>query len=202
MTARFVWAPLHKRRRVLHLAAGFERRDLDGGAISRVRIRPELGLNGENLVNTGSLTGVDGYTSFNLEAAYMRKSFLVKANYIQRRNDAPGLGNPTFRGGSIEAAYVLTGERQRYGLANGTFGAVRPRSKAGAVELAARYSFVDLNDGTVRGGRQENWSIGVNWYQTRNTRLMVNYVNARSTPGSNGQRENVSALMARFQIAF
>lgn len=201
-TARIVWAPILKRREALHLAAGFERRDLEEDTISRVSIRPEFGLNGERLVGSGTLSGIRSYSSFNLEAAYMRGPWLVKTNAIQRRNDAPSLNNPTFRGGSIETAYVFTGERQRYGLTNGTFGTIRPRGKAGAVEVAARYSFVDLNDGAVAGGRQDNFSVGVNWYQTRNTRLILNYVNARSRPGSNGERENVSAIMARFQIAF
>ncbi len=202
VTARVVWAPIRKRREVLHLALGAERRDLDAGALSRVSVRPEFGLNGETLVNSGRLTGIESYTNVNVEAAYMRGPFLVKASTIARRNEAPSLGDPTFYGGSIEAAYVLTGERQRYGLTNGTFGGIRPKGKIGAVEVAARFSFVDLNDGVVTGGRQENWSIGVNWYQTRNTRIMVNYVNASTSPGANGQRENVGALMARFQVSF
>lgn len=199
---RVVWAPVKRRKEVLHFAAGVELRDLSSNSLSRVAVRPEFGLNGRRLVDTGSLQGVENFRNFNLEAAYMKGPFLAKANYIGRDNDAPTLGDPTFSGGSVELAYVLTGERQRYSLGSGTFGQIRPRGKAGAVELAARYSFVDLNSGTVAGGEQQNWSVGVNWYVSRSARIMVNFVNAQSDPGRNGLRENVSAFMTRFQIAF
>lgn len=200
--ARAVFAPIKKRREVVHLAVGVERRDLDPGAISRVSARPEFGLDGTTLIRTGTLNGVNGYTNYNFEAAYMNGPFLVKGNYIMRDNDAPTLADPQFSGGSIEAAWVITGERQRYGMTNGTFGGIRPRGKFGAFEVAARYSFLDLTDGPVLGGEQENWSVGLNWYITRNVRLMGNYVNAKTSPGANGLNESVDALMTRFQIAF
>ena len=199
---RLVVAPIRERREVVHLAIGVERRDLDPGAISRSSARPEFGLNGTTLISTGTLVGVNSYTNYNFEAAYMNGPFLVKGNYIMRDNDAPTLGDPKFNGGSVEAAWVITGERQRYGMTNGTFGGIRPRGKLGAVEVAARYSFLDLTDGAVAGGEQENWSLGLNWYITRNFRLMGNYINAKTSPGRNGLNESVDVVMTRFQIAF
>ncbi|NCP00855.1 MAG: hypothetical protein COW29_07625 [Rhodobacterales bacterium CG15_BIG_FIL_POST_REV_8_21_14_020_59_13] len=202
IAARFVVAPIRERKEVLHFAVGLENRDLDPGSVSRVSARPEFGLDGTTLTRTGSLTGVDSYTNYNVEAAYMNGPFLVKGNYIVRDNSAPTLGDPNFNGGSVEAAWVITGERQRYGMTNGTFGAIRPRGDLGAVEVAARYSFLDLNDALVTGGEEQNWSVGVNWYITRNVRVMGNYVHAKTTPGRNGLRESVDAVMTRFQIAF
>jgi phosphate-selective porin OprO/OprP len=64
-----------------------------------------------------------------------------------------------------------------------------PRNGAalrGALEPAGRYSHPDLNfhavspgspsppDGT-RGGVQDNWSVGLNWYPTANTKFMLDY---------------------------
>ena len=103
---------------------------------------------------------------------------------------------------SLEAAWVLTGERQRYSVSSGTFGQIRPKGEYGAFELAARYSTIDLNDGLVTGGEEENWTAGANWYINRNMRVMLNYVNAKTQPGSNGQNEEANALIARFQIAY
>lgn len=202
IAARLVVAPIKQRRQVLHFAIGVENRDLDPGTVSRVSARPEFGLDGTTLIRTGSLTGVNSYTNYNFEAAYMNGPFLVKGNYILRDNNAPTLGDPKFDGGSIEAAWVITGERQRYGMTNGTFGGIRPRGKFGAVEVAARYSYLDLSDGLVAGGKERNWSVGLNWYITRNVRIMGNYVSAKSRPGRNGLRESVNALMTRLQIAF
>ena len=57
----------------------------------------------------------------------------------------------------------------------------------GAWELAARYSYVDLNDrfqsgealsadpAAVDGGRQRAYSFGLNWYPNDLMRLMLDY---------------------------
>jgi phosphate-selective porin OprO/OprP len=148
------------------------------------------------------LPGVDGFTNYNFEAAYMQGPFLLKGNYITRTNDAPTLGDPSYSASSIEAAWVVTGERQRYSISGGTFGQIRPKGPYGAFEIAARYSTIDLNDGLVVGGVEDNWTLGGNWYINRNLRVMVNYVNAKTQPGGNGQNEEANALIARFQIAY
>ena len=196
-------APIKEKRQVLHFAVAVENRQLDNGVPSTVRPRPEFGMSGTSLVNTTGVVGVDSYTNYNVEAAYMSGPFLVKGQMITRSNDAPTLGDPTYKASSVEGAWVLTGERQRYGLSGGTFGQVKPRrSGYGAIELAARYSTIDLTDALVAGGEEDNWTVGANWYLTRNMRVMVNYVNAETKPGANGVRENVNATMARFQIAY
>ncbi len=52
------------------------------------------------------------------------------------------------------------------------------RSKWGAWEVAARLSYLDLNDGPIRGGEELNFTVGLNWYLRSNLRVMVNYVRA------------------------
>ena len=42
--------------------------------------------------------------------------------------------------------------------------------------VAARYSALDLNHGSVRGGKEQNVTLGVNWYISRRTRMMANYI--------------------------
>lgn len=201
---RGVFAPIEKRREALHFAAAVERRELDGGATSRVRAVPEFALTRQALVDTGNLAGIDSYTNLNLEAAYMNGPFVVKGQYITRRNDAPVLGDPEYKGYEVEGAWVITGERQRYSSSTGTFGEINPDkdSPLGAWEVAARYSNLDLSDGTVLGGEQENWTVGVNWYATQNVRVSANYVDAKAEPNRLGVSDNPSAVMGRLQIAF
>ena len=204
VVVRGVFAPIEKRREVLHFAVAVERRELDGGATSRVRAVPEFALTRQALLDTTTLAGVEGYTNLNIEAAYMNGPFVVQAQQVTRTNDAPLLGDPEFGGMSVQAAWVLTGERQRYSLGAGTFGEVRPDkdNAFGAWEIAARYSTLDLQDGGVLGGEQKNWTVGVNWYVNRNVRVSANYVDAKAEPNRFGVADNPSAVMGRLQIAF
>ena len=71
----------------------------------------------------------------------------------------------------------------------------------GAWELAARYSTIDLNDSTVTGGKQNTYSVGLNWYPNTVIRFMLDYLHAdvRDKPGSN---VSMDAVAARAQFAF
>ena len=71
--------------------------------------------------------------------------------------------------------------------------------------MGLRYSYVDLNDGDLSGGKESNLTAGLNWYIDSNTRLMINYVRARvrdrlNPPVVEDGRANI--LQARFQIEF
>ncbi|MEH6759246.1 MAG: porin [Parasphingorhabdus sp.] len=202
IVGRAVFAPIDEREQAIHLAGAIEYRKLKDLEPSKVSAQPEFGLSGITLIRTGSQPDVQSYMNYNIEAGYMNGPFLIQGQYIMRKNDAPLIGDPTYKGASVEAAFVLTGERQRYSSSSGTFGGIRPQGKFGAVEIAARYSTLDLTDGPITGGKQSNYSVGLNWYITQNLRVMANYVNAKTRPNRNGINENVNAFMGRFQIAF
>lgn len=199
---RVTFAPVRSRKRLLHFGLGVERRDLDGGVASRVRSRPEIGLATNSLVNTRALMGVDKFTNVNGELALMYGPFLVQGQYIRRFNDAPALGDPEFDGGYILASWVVTGESRRYSRRSGVFGSVKPNSEFGAIEIVGRYSMLDLNDGSITGGEEENVSIGVNWYIGKNIRLMGNYIHAKAEPNKNLVRESLDAVQGRLQVNF
>ncbi len=201
---RGVFAPIEKKREALHFAAAIERRELDGGASSRVRTNSEFALTRQAILDTGTLAGVDSYTNLNVEAGYMNGPFMIKAQQVTRDNDAPALLDPKFTARAVEAAWVITGERQRYSVGPGTFGEVTPDKDNwfGAWEIAARYSTLDLTDGAVAGGEEKNMTIGVNWYVNRNVRVSANYVDAKAEPSRLGVTDNPSAVMGRLQIAF
>ncbi len=100
-----------------------------------------------------------------------------------------------FNGGYVQVAYTLTGENRVYDKKTGSlsryyFGNQGPyenaylvRDEAGGVcwgrgawEIAARYSYINLNSGSgpsfVQGGIMDGFGIGLNWYL--NTNLTVN----------------------------
>ncbi len=92
----------------------------------------------------------------------------------------------------VQGSWVITGEPHRYNMATASFQMPRPytpaawRSGWGAWELALRYSHTDLDyraggDGTpaaldaVRGGVQDVWTFGLNWYLNSNFRMSLDY---------------------------
>lgn len=199
---RVTYAPIRRRHHLIHFGVGVERRDLDNGVVSKVRALPELGLAENSLINTGSLVGINSFTNVNGEAVFMEGPFMVAGQYIKRFNNAAALGDPNFDGGYVLASWVLTGESRRYSRRSGMLGGIRPKSEFGAIELVGRYSMLDLNDGLVTGGEEQNLSVGVNWYLGRNLRLMGNYVHGKASPNKNGVNESLDALQGRIQIYF
>jgi len=83
----------------------------------------------------------------------------------------------------------------------------------GALEIAGRYSYADLNDeintfsggllvGT-RGGIEENWTVGVNWYPNQFIRFMLNYINVdvdRLNANGLQQGDNFDVYAKRMQV--
>jgi phosphate-selective porin OprO/OprP len=107
--------------------------------------------------------------------------------------------NYTFSGGYLQVAYTLTGENRSYDRRLGTldryyYGKAGPYSNAwlvrdengnlscgyGAWEIAARYSYVNLNDGTglnrIQGGILNGVSLALNWYANQNFNVMLDWV--------------------------
>ena len=200
--ARATLAPLNSGRQTLHFGAAFERRNLDAGVQTRVRTNPESGIADARLIDTGALAGVDSFINIGAEAAYRYRNFMLRGQYIVRDNDAPLLADPKFKGGYAEASWVLTGERRGYSEKEGIFTSVRPKSKFGAIELVGRVSTLDLNDGLVAGGKETDYLAGVNWYFTRNFRILGNYVHAKASPNSSALNESTDIFQARAQLSF
>ena len=77
---------------------------------------------------------------------------------------------------------------------------VVPVGKAGAWELAVRYSRISLNGGQIRGGKEDNVTFGLNWYFNDHLRLMADYVMVNSD--RRGVSDNPNILDVRAQVAF
>lgn len=170
----------------------------------RLRERPELRVDGTRLVDTGNIDS-EGLTSFGGEFAFLYRNFYVQAEYIditiQRR--ASALSDPRFNGWYVQGSWVLTGEARRYTIATGAFDSPRPNKpfnpalgQWGAWELGLRYSDLDLNynEGTsvllpadaVRGGEQQIFTLGLNWYLNNAIRFQAAFQNVevdRLSPG-------------------
>jgi len=184
-TSRVTYAPIARKRQVVHLAASVEYRDMNGGSDYRVRSRPESAL-GRYLVDTGLLGDVDQTVAFGAEGAVMYGPFSVQGEYMRVALDRSSSPNPDFDGWYVLGSWVLTGESRSYSRSRAVFSGVVPKRPWGAVELAARYSTLDLIDSGVYGGSENDVTVGLNWYIRENLRLMFNHVHVDSRPAAGG----------------
>ncbi len=97
--------------------------------------------------------------------------------YATRSHDV----DPEFWGVYASAGWFLTGERRGY--KKGAFRRVVPNANfldgqggLGAWEVAARYSYLDLNDEGISGGVLRDVTAALNWYPNPHVRVKANYV--------------------------
>jgi len=75
---------------------------------------------------------------------------------------------------------MITGEHRRYSPESGSFSPIVPfkdfleHQGLGAWEIIARYSMLDLTDADTVDSRLSNFSLGLNWYPSVQTRMTLN----------------------------
>jgi phosphate-selective porin OprO/OprP len=197
IAGRAVFTPVRRDDTVVHLGVSASREERDGGT-ARVRARPEVALTPVRLVDTGTLQGVDHIDRMGVEAGWLRGPLLVQAEYLTLRAQHPATSDFRSEGGYVTAAWLLTGEA--HGYKGSGFSNPVPAHPWGAVELALRFSTLDLDDGSVTGGREHDWTLGLNWYLGQHFKLQANYIRAFSDRGDLDIDPRILALRA--QIAF
>jgi len=148
-----------KENRSIRFSDRPEARDSRGGKALLLLSIDDPGLN--SVVKTG------------FEVAYINGPFSMEAEYMQVSVDIDPGDSPTFNGWHVQSSYVFGGSRS---YSPGSFGGVRPETDAGAWEIAARFSHMDLNDSGYIGGEQSNVTVALNRYVTSNLRFMFNVI--------------------------
>jgi phosphate-selective porin OprO/OprP len=197
---------------LLHIGGAITRQGAEGN-VQRYSARPSAHL-ADRLVDTRITVPmmvtdlqVNADVRTGLEAAlvlgplsFQGELMSTWANGIRGDEDLSALGY------YVMVSYFLTGEHRPYDREAGVFSRVKPKSNflagdgCGAWELAARYSFLDLDVDSELGAAFEalhDVTVGVNWYWNPIFRVMLNYVVAH--PEGSGYL-HVAEL--RFQVAF
>jgi phosphate-selective porin OprO/OprP len=169
----------------------------------RYRSRPESFL-APFAVDTGE---IDARHAVNLavEAAYRRGPLSFQGEYIHALADGGDAGGLDFLGFYATGSWLLTGESRPYRRDAGVFGQVLPHRpfsicdrRWGAWEVAGRYSYVDLADGPIEGGRMHGFTAGLNWYWNRYVRWQFNHVFSIIDDGALDGR--LHTFQVRFQL--
>lgn len=197
---RVAFRPLGDKDWAIHVGANVQGvlkvTDTGAGAVRtrqvRLRERPELRVDGTRLVDTGALNAT-GVTAWGGELGANFRNLQVAAEAFRIEVDRPTVFNPSFDGWYVQGAWTLTGEQRAWSSQSGGFKGIKPKANFdpaenawGAVEIAARYSVLDLDEragvrgaatpaGGVRGGEQKIASAVLNWYPNPVYRFQLQY---------------------------
>jgi len=226
VTARAIVAPIIEENAIVHLGfrGAYRRPDQ---ADKEGRLRDETThMSNYRVVDTGVLTDLDNITFYGPEAAFAWGPVWVSGEYsrarLQRNN---GFNTRRFESGHIAASWMLTGESRAktYKISSGEFKRIEPRNnfsikkgRWGAWELAMRYAYIDLNDGSandpssVNGGEEQVLSTALNWHLNYNVRLMLNWNHILETSvsdtapiyESNREAKGLDVFTLRAQFSF
>lgn len=177
--ARVAWLPIasEKTGTLLHIGVNGRYGKPDEGEL-RLRARPEA-FPAPYFVDTEKFPA-DHSTTASVEAYYRPGPLLIGSEYFVQKVAAPEAGDPLFHGGDIVVSWLATGETRAYNTLGGYFKSVSPARTVfeggpGAWELVARISYIDLDGGTLRGGKFWRFTPMVNWHLSDNLRLEVAY---------------------------
>jgi phosphate-selective porin OprO/OprP len=234
--ARATALPLYwnEGRTLVHLGSGYFHQALVDDRFS-VASRPLLRAGAgsgdtPNLVFTGTFFSPSGADLANVEGAFVYGPFSLSSEYalahvndvFEQANFTGPRGNATYQAMYVESGLFITpGDQRRYDKKTGTWARTIPLENAflvrreigqpcfgrGAIQLVARYTFLDLIDGAptltptsggARAGEQQDVTLGVNWYLNSQTWFMLNYVATRIdsvVPGANGDIHGIGCRL-------
>ena len=221
VTARITGTPFYRNegKQLLHLGLAATRRSVGGRGNEGVTYaaKPEVDLFG-NFVTTGAMREADVDWRHGAEAALVWNRWSLQSEYNWTKTDMNSnstLDDPSFRGFYVQGSWMLTGENRRYKPAEATFQNPKPWANAfenggrGAWELAARWSTIDLSDGTeasggVEGGALDMITLGLNWYLNPNARVMwdLSRIDLDEVDPLLGEGGAVTVAQMRVQLAF
>lgn len=207
VAGRFVAAPLAEPEQHLAFGGSVYYRDLSPNSGLRFSSRPESHISGTKLVDTGVIAGADNITMANAEATLVSGRFHAQGEVFDVRVHRRGMGSASFGGYYGQVSWFLTEDNRSYSLKGAKYGRIKPKGEQGAVELAARYSMIDVSSRDVRGGRQEDVTLGLNWWMNPSMSMRFNYVyiHALETAQSLGLKsasEHAGAFQVRLQLVF
>lgn len=190
-----------------------------GGQSVAYSARPGTSF-GPTLVATGNVLA-EKVMTYGGELGFVFNQIWFAAEYASATTSKPegsAVKDATFNGFYAALGFFLTGESRSYKNSSGAWDRIKPKTNfladdgnggtgIGAIEIAARYDFLDLEDTNagVFGGKLTTVGLAVNWYWNPNFRFMLDYLHAEldqklAAPPKNEGAEDL--LTTRFQCDF
>lgn len=125
------------------------------------------------------------------ELAFVRGPLYIQGEYMCTSVDQIGGPQLFFQGAYGFVSYFLTGEHRTYNKQAGVMDRVYPFENffrvetdegigtgSGAWEVAARWSYIDLDSYNIQGGRLNDLTLTLNWHLNPYTRVRWEYIYA------------------------
>jgi phosphate-selective porin OprO/OprP len=166
---------------------------------------PELRVDSRRILNTRAIVA-DSTHAWGPELAGRAGPVYFEALYQRVGADAENGGAREFSGWYIAASVPLLGPARERDAVTGTW--ERPQvpnsfnplvGHWGSLELAGRYSTVNLQSNETRGGTQSIWTLGLNWLPVRTLRLSLQYENGQV--GRDGSDRDFQAISMRAALS-
>jgi phosphate-selective porin OprO/OprP len=197
ISTRIVWLPYYDEasdgRYLIHTGFDFIHSGTNGTFGAADTKAFSIGPEAQTLypwVNTGNISA-NSLDEFNVELAIVDGplSAAAEVTYVDVNRTVGPAAN--FSGAYVQVGYFLTGESHGYDRVNKRWGRTKPfepffrvRTEdgvcwgKGAWEVAARYSYIDLNSGATQGGRMDDTTLALSWYLNAFSRLEFNYIHS------------------------
>ncbi|HRI80638.1 MAG TPA: porin [Cyclobacteriaceae bacterium] len=177
--ARIGWLPFYdkEKNRVLHIAGNFRYGKPIDGKIT-LKSRPESNP-APQIINTGEFSA-EHSNHFGAEMYYSTGRLLLGSEVMVHQFNAGAAEDHSFFGGDIVATYIFTKTKRTYTTTGNIFEFV-PVTKSvfkggwGEWEAVLRFSTLDLDDGSIHGGKFWRFTPMVNWYMTKAIRTEFIY---------------------------
>lgn len=178
LNSRFTYSPVIGDGKILHVGADFYYR-IETDGILRFSERPEIAVDNTRLVDTGPIAARE-YSVAGVEAAGIWGPFSIQSEYHRADVWGSEAERHSFWGAYVAASYFLTGEDTPFQSFRGGFARPLPLNPIseggmGAVQMTARYSYLDLQDKAI-GNRMRTYTLGLNWLLTSHSKLVFNYI--------------------------
>ncbi len=181
-TGRIAFMPVQKDHKVIHLglAASYRTPKTSDSEINSYRFstRALASINRKKYIDTDDMSDVDHRVLLGFELAAAYHNFMFQSEYM--KNTVYGIDEAytaNFDGGYMQAGWLIFGSQYNYNNKEGEFTHISQKNDWGALELALRYSYVNVNDkdANVFGGAGESYTLGLTYYANHNVRMMLNY---------------------------
>ena len=157
--------------------------------------RPETNVS-DKYVDTGNFSG-DHADEVSVELLLNHGPYSLLAERFDAAVDSESTGDPHFSGWYAAGSWILTGESRHYFRPGGYASGVLPQRRYGSLELVAKYSRLDLEDGTLDGGVLDKWHFGLNWWTSAQWKVGLSWGDADLD--KDGLLGNTKMLLLRLQ---